>query len=461
MAYKETRARLEALLQNKNALAAELRDAGTDSPATDSLPDLTADAREVVAPKGVKQTMTVSAGARVCRSEFVERVLEYAPAGEALRFALEDVHILDAAELSAGRVGVVFAQNGQTKFKLLVADKGTVALGNTLVLRETAVDYARLVELSEGGALVIYPADGVGYADKISLDGRVSALAWSDTWDGDDPQNACVAELSGGRLLLTALRNDGEAWAVIATENGSKNGLRLGDAVRLALDCDKDSYAGAWALCAVDGDSGALCFPRGDGQSLGVAVLEALDEAVTVNYAGHLTYKGALPAADCVALGRGKWLVAYGVSYQDTSAELTKSLLAAEVWGLTRHGAERLDYGCDDVRVGESLGGVAAENAGVGVAVSFSAETAGRCMYLAAVEGVTAGHGAPTEAHGGFCRVVPVTAREAICVVQRDGNGYGGLWTLAERVIPATRDFAHGIAVSGGAAGEEITVVVR
>lgn len=460
MTYKETRERLEALLENKNALAAELSDAGTHSPPTDSLPDLTADAKEVVAPRGEKRKMVVSAGARVCRSEFVERVLEYVPAGDGLRFGLEDIHILDAKELSDGRVGVIFAQNGETKFKILAVENGGIALGNTLVLRSAAVDYARLLELSDGTALAAYAAEGLGVADKISLEGRLSELVWSDVWDGDDPKNACVTELSGGRLLFTALRADGDAWATLAVENGNKNGLKVENSVLLPLDCDRDSYAGAWALCAVDGDFGALCFPRGDGQSLGVAVLEGLENAVKMRYSGHLTYRGALPTVDCAPLGGGRWLVAYGVSYQDGGAELTKSMLAAELWGLTLHGAARLDYGCDDVRLGESLGGVAVNGAGVGAAVSFSAENVGRCMYLATADGVTAGHGAPLEAHGGFCRVVPVTAREAICVTQREGNGYGRLMELAERVIPATRDFAHGIAVSGGNEGEEITVGV-
>lgn len=462
MTYKETRSRLEELVANKNALAAELSAAGTHSPPTDSLPDLTADAREVVAPKGAKKRYIVSNSAKICRGEFTERVAEYVAESDELRFALENVGILDVAELSRGRVGVLFAQNGQLKFKIISLENGTLALGNTLILREKAeIDYARLAEC-EGGALAVYATDGAGLADKIALTGRVSEKVWSEVWDTDQPENFCVAVLSDC-LMFTATHGEAGKFSVVCcVENSTKNGLNIGNTVEMTADCDGDSYAGGWAICAVEDDFAALCYPRGDGQSLGLCVLSAADDGAggwraEARYFGNLTYKGALPSVGCVSVGGGRWLTAYGVSYQDKTANLAKSTVAVEEWGLTEYAACRLDFGRDDERWELPVGGVGVFSGGNGAAVSFCNGEIARCLWLGTAEGVVPAPAVPVGEDVCFCKMVPISPKRCILVTERAGNGYARLFGLAERVIPAVGR-ACGIALSGGGAGEEITV---
>ena len=59
--------------------------------------------------------------------------------------------------------------------------------------------------------------------------------------------------------------------------------------------------------------------------------------------------------------------------------------------------------------------------------------------------------------HDGFCRVVPISASQALLVSQVEGNGWVQEMDVAETVIPS-ETFVHGVAITGGAPGETITI---
>lgn len=424
------------------------------------------------APKGPREKYVVSAsvpeGRPICRGEFVQRVGEYVPLGEELRFALEDVHILDAAELSQGRVGVVFAQGGQTKFKILALENGALALGNTLVLLEDeALEAARVVEVRTDRALVAYNRDAAGVAAVVDLNGRVAALAYTDLWD-DDVENICACALSGERVVLSGMRqnanNAGEAWAVCAQVGDTA--LTLGSHVRVDGGNDVDVYAGGWDMCRADDDAAVLCYHQGLNKPVGFAVLDTQKEKYTdrdldlaVRLIGECKYAETLPALAAAGLDGGRWLVAYGAAVLTPDRQVVKSALAVEVWGLTRYAAELLWYGCEGERFAASIGAVGAEPNGVGAAITYTGEDVARSIYAECIKGPYAGPGTPLGGHGGFCRVVPISTGKALLVSQREGCGYVQAMEAQVRVIAATR-LADGKALSGGGAGEEITVEV-
>ena len=60
--------------------------------------------------------------------------------------------------------------------------------------------------------------------------------------------------------------------------------------------------------------------------------------------------------------------------------------------------------------------------------------------------------------HEGFCRVIPVTNKMALLVIQRKGNGYVQSLQSEIRAIPA-QGINDGLALSGGGPGETITIV--
>lgn len=463
------RDKLAKVLENKALMAQNLYEAGTVS-------DLGADLGELAqATKGVgyigaeRVKATVSASTQVMRGEYVCRVGEYTLLGNELRWGLEDVHILDTAELSRGRVGVVFTQGTATKFKVLAFVNGALALGNTLPLVEDeAVEEAKVIELATNRAMVIYNQDAAGMAAVISLDGRAATLAYTDIWDDRDVANLCACRLQENRALLAGMRlqGDGRGEVYVRLADATDTALKLRKPIRVDGNNDIDVYAGAWALCRASDTTGVLIFPQDMDKPVGFAVID-VDQDKTWGDPGNLIvrclgqgkYAAALPTIAAAGLEDGRWAMAYGVGWLSADRQVVKSTLALEVWGLTRYAAELMWYGCEDTKYNASIGAVGLEPSGVGLACTYTGDEAGRSILLGMLEGPALGPAVPLGSHGGFCRVVPITVDIALLVTQREGNGYVRLMQAAERVIPCV-DNADGIALSGGTSGQQITVAM-
>lgn len=445
-----------------------------------------------VTPQGSRVAAVVSSAATVCKGEFVRRELEYISRSDTMKWTSEDTVILDTAELSEGRVGVVYTQGGRTKFKTVAVDAGNVVLGNTLVLLEdTALTEARMAEISPGQAVVVYNQDGDGMAAVVALDGRLATLMYTDIWaDGGDVANLCVC-CAGGEILVAGMLqsvttdggNPGEVyvWRCMQSRNGTGLYVRYQTPQRIDLDNDTDVYAGGWSMTAVTDKTAVLCYPKSLDRPVGFAVLDmSADGTVEVRLVGSGKYAASLPALQVAPLDNGRWCVAYGVGWLDPQKSVLKSALAFEVWGLTRYAAELLWYGCDDVRYKAGVGGISAGGACMGVAMSYTGSTEvkeedgttrtvteAKGVYLGLEDGPAPGVPVPLPGHDGFCRLVPISVSKAILIYQANGNGYARYMELEERVVPASGGEAFtgvagldALALTGGGPNETITVQV-
>ncbi len=437
-------------------------------------------------PQGERVKAVVTSAGPVCRGEFVHRELEYIPQGDALRWVLEDVRILDAAELSQGRVGVVFTQGGKTKFKVIALADGALALGNTLVLLEDeALEAAALVELGTDRGLVLYARDGDGMGSVITLADRVAKLAYTDIWlDGGDPTNltACVLPEAGWCIISVVLGattprdggHPGECWVWGLKADDKAKSLTqyylLGQ--RLDIDHDADVYAGAWSMAAVEPRAAVLCYPRALDKPVGFAVLDTDHLAsngskLTLRVAGEGSFAASLPCIQAASLGQGRWIMAYAVAWLTQDRTVNKSALAIEAWGLTRYAAERLWYGYDEARYNAGMGGVSVRATPNGAAITYTVEADAKAVYVSTEYGPAPGAAVPLPANSGWCRVVPISVTKAILVYADGGNAYAQYMELAERVEPVTSrvdaelaGYIDGYALSGGGPGDTITVQI-
>lgn len=423
---------------------------------------------------GPIESMTVSASTKVCAGEFVQKVLEYAPVGEELKCLTEDVKILDARELSQGRVGMVFTQGGKTKFKIVAMEKGELVMGNTLViLGDEPVESAALVEMATDKALVIYPYDSDTYGAVITLQGRASALTLTDVWLGAELDNLCACSMEDGTALVAGALvstspegGDGEMWVYRIWEHKLQNGSELSTAqrVRVDADADLDGYTGAWSISMVDDNVAVLAYFRANDKPVGFAVLD-MTEPASVRLMATGKYATSLPCISVAPLDLGRWIMAYGVSWMDAS-KAVKSALALEVWGLTRYAAELMWYGCDNLAYDTGIGMVQALSAGsgAGAAISYTPlldqDAVGKAAFVATeADPPVVGPGAPVAGHDGFFRLVPISQTKGILLRKKDGNAWARVMALDERVVP-TQGVSHGLAVTAGAPGERISVRV-
>lgn len=442
---------------------------------------------------GVKATATVTSTGPVYKGEFVHRELEYIAKGEALRWVMDGVKILAAAELSEGRVGVVFTQNGKTKFKTIAIENDAVALGNTLtLLDDEELEEAVLVELASGRAACIYEQDGDGMAAVITLDGRAAALDYTDIWsDGGEAANLTACVLPSGWLLISAtLRqrlpdiggNPGECWVWGVAEDAAKKTISGGYLVPERMDGnnDTDVYAGAWSMAAVDDFTAVLTFPQALDLPVGFAVID-IDRTdgqgggIDFRLISHGKYANSLPTLQTVGLSLGRWLTAYGVCWLSADKTVNKSGLAFEVWGLSRYAAELLWYGCDETRYRASMGNISAASAGPNAAAitytgsaqgadgSYTDET--KAVYMGLEGGPAPGAAVTLPQHSGFCRLAPISVTKAILLWSADGNGYAQYMALEERVMPVKDALVNpgyglidALALTGGESNATITI---
>lgn len=469
MSHKETRERLEELVGNKLALAEELTKAGADSPHTDGLSDLRDDVKGVVVPKGKRTQETVSFAGRVSRGQFVQKLPEYAPQGEPLRWGLEDVHVLDVGRFSEGRVGIVFAQNGETKIKVVALNEGQIALGNTLTLVEDeALEAARVIEVARNVLLVAYNYEGAGVGTVIDLDGRVATTRYSDIWSSEDPENICLCPLNGSSAMITEVRQAsnyaGEIWAhyVRLGQTAFESGY-AGD-VLVNVEHDQDIYAMGWSLCRVNDSTAVLCYPVALDRPIGIVILDLEPVAyydtstirtIRVRTTANGKYAASLP---CIATAGAEnaWLVAYGVGWLSADKQVTESTLAIECWSLTRYGAELQWYSCEEVRCNESVGCVGIELYGDAITAAYIG--AGKSNALTIQKPTTVG---PTVSLGEgetLFRLVPVAENKLLKITQKGGNGYVQICDVVWRVSKS-KTLAYGTAMSGGGPGEVIAVM--
>lgn len=422
--------------------------------------------------KGQKEKAIVSSTTPICKGEFVQKELEYVPQGDALRFVRENVTILDTTELSQGRVGIVFSQNGKTKFKIAAVENGAIALGNTLVLLEDeALTEAVIVEKSRDRVMILYNQDGDGLVSVLTLNDRAATLAYTDAWGDGDPANLAACVLANGTVLAGCMLqgnssqsgHPGEAWVYSFYERADGTAIEIyaSNALRVDVDNDTDLYAHAWSMTAVDDGVAVLCYPRALEKTVGYAVLDVEGRRPQVRLTGSCRYAGALPTLQTVALPGGKWAVAYGLSWLSADNAVNKSALAVEVWGLTRYAAELLAYACEDARHQSGIGGVSCQTAGVGFAISYTGEEDGvdqaKAVYVS--DTLTAGATVSLPTHSGFCRVTPISTTKAILVYSVDGNGYAQAMVMEERIIPSSQ-MVDGLALQGGNPGETITIQI-
>ncbi len=445
-------------------------------------------------PQGARLSAIVTSTGPVYKGEFVHRELEYIAKGEALRWVQEGVKILTTAELSEGRVGVIFTQNGKTKFKIVALENDAVALGNALVLLEDEeLEEAALVELTAGRCAVIYARDGGGEASIITLAGRTATLAYADIWvDEGEPGNLTACQLPCGYTVISATLgakaanlggNPGECWVWAFREVTSSHGMELdvADPNRMDGNNDTDVYAGGWSLVAADDYTAVLTYPQAVDKPVGYAVIDINDPdapgAVSIRFLAHGKYAQSLPAISSVGLSLGRWLAAYGVCWLSADRSVNKSGLAFEVWGLSRYAAELMWYGNDETRYRAAIGNISVASAGpqaVAITYTGSAQTPDggytdetRAVYMSLEDGPAPGAAVLLPQHSGFCRLVPISVTKAILIWGADGNGYAQYMVLEERVMPIKHALVkpgYGLidafALTGGEANAAITVQV-
>lgn len=410
--------------------------------------------------KGAKKNVKVSSSAQVMKGEFVQKVLEYAPVGNRLRWGNEDVHILDAVELSENRVGVVFAQGGETKFKLLALED-TLALGNTLVITEDeALESASLLELPNGRAVIAYNQDAAGMLAVIEMEGRTSTLEYTDLWDDRDPENICMCRLANGRILISGMRqapsNVNETWVRVVNPKESR--IIVGEEVRVDDNHDIDVYTNGWSMVQVDENTAVLCYPKALDKPVGFAVIDVEGNSTPViRMTGEGKYASSLPAIQAVGLSNGRWMMVYGIGWLSADKQVVKSTLAMEVWGLTRYAAELIWYGCEGTRYAAGIGGISAATNGMGAALTYTGGDEARVALMSLVEAPYPGPAISVGAHDGFCRAVPISASQAFLVTQVEGDGFVQVMELVETVLPS-ETCVHGVAITGGKAGDTITI---
>lgn len=412
---------------------------------------------------GTKANAVVSATARVCKGEFIQRVLEYTKTGDKLRFAQEDVHLLDAIEVGDEMVAVVFGQAEQTKLKVLAMADGAIALGNSLVVVEDeALESAHLLELADGRLAIAYNQDAAGMLAVVALDGRKATLVYTDLWDDEDPENISLCRLFDGHILLSGVRQAGihanEAWVTVATPGAST--LDVGRAIRVNDDHDVDIYANGWSLAGVDEHTAVLAYPKALDRPVGFAVIDVDSSGVpAVRLAGEGKYASSLPALQVVGLSERRWMLVYGICWLSADKKVAKSTLAMEIWGLTRYAAELIWYGCEGTRYAESIGCISAAINSRGAALTYTGDREARTALLSLIEAPYPGPAISVGAHDGFCRTVPISQARALLVSQVDGNGYVQALELIETVLPS-ETCVHGVAISGGDARDTIMVKV-
>lgn len=450
-------------------------------------------------PDGQRVQATVSSTGPVYKGEFVHRELEYIAHNEPLKWVQENVKVLATAELSEGRVGVVFAQNGKAKFKVLAVEGDTVAMGNTLVFEDDAdLAAATVVELGKDRAAIFYEMDGDGLAAVITLEGRKATLAYADIWAAScEPANLTACVLPSGWILIAATVQQtvpdlgchpGECFVWAYRENAQKQSLTHEYLVPERMDGnnDTDIYTGGWSMAAVDTFTAVLTFPQALDKPVGFAVI---DVDLTSGPGGGLNYRlissgkyaNSLPALQTVGLSLGRWLTAYGVCWLSADRAVNKSGLAFEVWGLSRYAAQLMWYGCDETRYRASIGNISAASAGpqaVVVTYTGSVQTPGedgaksytdetKAVYVGLEDGPAPGAAVTLPQHSGFCRVVPISMTKALLVWEAGGNAYAQYMVLEERVIPVKsamvkigNGLIDGLALTGGEANEVITIQI-
>lgn len=406
--------------------------------------------------KGQARPAKVSAAGNVYRGEFIKIVHELERVDE-LRFALEGVSILDTAPLGGGRVGVVFAREGSTWFKIIKHD-GELMLGNTLQLVDEPLERAMVVGLSDTLAAVLYNADAAGQVAVVKLTDRAAELAYTDVWDVEDPVNITAAALDGSRILAGGVRQpEGKAHYTTITL-GAAAATVAGDCL-LAAEYDDDEYARGWALTAL-GDSVAVAsYFHSHNEPVGLAVLDVLESGPTVRWTGKCVYLGALPCVSLTSLGSGLFAAVNGLARVDATGNVVKTALACEIWRATEFGALPCWYAVEGTDYDVNVGLASVLPTKSGLTLSYSADGVAKSMLVDL--SARGPEGGPSVGHGNFgnyCRAVPINNTYAVLVTQRDGNGYAAVMRRVETVISAEGE-ADGVAKTGGGPGSTITIV--
>lgn len=430
-------------------------------------------------PAGERRKETVSSTARVMRGEFVQQVTEYIQQGQELRWGNEDVHILAAEPLSRGRTGVVFVQGGVTKFKVLALDNGDLALGNALALTDEALPAASLVSLTPTRCVVVYNPEcslewdyknhaNVYFVQMVELDGRTATLGQSYTMGTNEkyaPYNITACRINDTEIAVCFCQgnqgNTGEAMVgIIRIENDRWYTTSF---IRVDLPNDVDEYAGAWSIQMVSETAAVVSCFSGYDQPIAFAVIDM--EGININNRqlrvrciGHGKYAASMPCSQVVALPGGVFGLVYGIAWLSADKTVVKSTVALEIWALTRYAAELLWYGCEDTRYQAAVGGISALATAQGLAVSYVVDNTAHNFLVRLGSNPQPG---PVIAQGtvdAFVRVVPIGPTRALEVLQRGGCGYVRLLESVDRVIP-THDRFDGVALTGGEAGDTVTVV--
>lgn len=414
--------------------------------------------------------------------------------GETLRFAVDGATILATAHAQLADVSaVLFFQNGATKLKLFRVKNGEIQLGNTVTVTEAEI-YCETIAMERRGPglFVLYNEDGDGKVAKLRYtDDLLTTLMWTGVWmEGGDPYNI-VAEChpAYGVVSVVSTRlpvgstDDESREAVIQTFYDTNppdpvtgviapETVLTGDAypALTGLAYSKDEYAQGWAM-ACFGDVMYVTYPKPNETGRGILTARGVFTDSKLRYVpggySDCPIMGSIPSVSLTDARTetymdvaGGVLLCHGVTRM--VGKTIESFLAVELW-ITQQDDTRpliLWMGGEDVEYSRSIsrvcGGVMGEKSG------FAGYSNGTDMYAVVLDyretGAVGGPAVRVGSFQSFATLLPA-GDGAVCVYQKDGNGY--IRTLAQHRVVARSPLgrADAIAMDDSDAGGMIRVV--
>ena len=407
---------------------------------------------------GMKTPVRVSSVGGILAGDFVTLTSELWPVEE--RKVDDGANLIASGFAGKSRCVLAFTKGGKLYVKAVKRETdGTIALGNSLQIAETAPDNAVLVGMTDAVA-VIYPGDAGAYAAWVTLDGLTGALAYTGIADVDAPVNLTACALADRTALLCCThQTDGKSYAM--TLGFGDGEVTVGPETELAPDFEQDEYMQAWSVAALSGRLAMVGYFRDHDTPLQYLVLAVSGDTVTQKYAGEYLTKSALPCV-AVAAVNGNCCGVAGAAARTADSGETEALLTFEGWRvLPNERPQPMWWGEEDHSAGGSISQVSLDMMGEAHAV-LSCVLDGT-LYAAVVEttdhcpesGATVSLGACA----GYARLWALNENFVIGAVERADGVYACLYRREQAVIRAEdHNDVDGLAEAAAAAGEACMV---
>lgn len=407
---------------------------------------------------GTKTPVRASSTGGILAGDFVTLTSELWPVEE--RKVDDGASLIASGFAGKSRCGMVFTKGGKLYVKAVKRETdGTIALGNSLQLADTAPASAVLVGMTDAVA-VIYPGDAGAYAAWVTLDGLTGTLAYTGIVDVDAPVNLTACALADKSALLCCThQTDGKAYAM--TLRFSDTEVTVGAETELAPDFEQDEYMQAWSVAALSDRLAMVGYFKDHAAPLQYLVLAVSGDTVTQKYAGEYLTKDSLPCVAVVAVNENCCGAAGAVTRLADSGE-TEVLLSFEGWRvLPNERPQPMWWGVEDRSEGGSISQVSLDMMGDSHAV-LSCVLDGM-VYAAVVETAShcpaSGETVSLGAASGYARLWALNENFAIGAVEREDGVYACLYRREQAAVRAEdNNYVDGLAAASAAAGEECMV---